>query len=193
MSSQPPPAHTRRGSCLEIKPAPIGSARDAIPVRPAPEPLPVIGDGFVEMQEREILKKSRGWKNVTGLKGYSKNGTYPDLYVYFDAKSKGKVNHFALRTFSAYAQDMAANQVRTIRGDVVVIKGESPCSITHYDYTGDGPGCTKKVMSPPLGDVTLDVEEMRTTLLWWADHCASEAAKQRDYARTMSAYVSGSL
>ena len=48
-------------------------------------------------------------------------------------------------------------------------------------------------MSPPLGDVTLDVEEMRTTLLWWADHCASEAAKQRDYARTMSAYVSGSL
>ena len=197
-AASPPPATAHSGTCLELSCsasalpalcranlAALESARDRIPVRVASEALPLSGGGNLEMREKAILQASRGWTAVRGLKAYTKHAAYPDLYVYFDAASNSAVNHFAMRAFTAYPQDIGGLPRDGIRGDVVVIRAEPPsvmsggshCATTH---TPGGGG-----HAPMIVGLLIGIEELRDTLLFYVTNEARAVARERDMARTL--------
>ena len=201
LAASPPPATARNGTCLELSPAALESARDGIPVQVAPEALPVSGGGNLEMQEKAILQASRGWTAVRGLKAYTKRATYPDLYVYFDADSTSAVNHFAMRAFTAYPEAIGGLPPDGIRGDVVVIRAKSLSSIRMS--SGSAGGVAASTTHTPAGGgyaPMIGIEELRDTLLFYVTNEARAIARERDLARTlggmpseMAAMMGGSM
>lgn len=184
----PLPESEQRGRCIEVKPAPLQAARDAIPVRKTTEGLPLEN----ESQEVALLQASRNWTRVRGLKAYTKDATYPDLYCYFDAAdSTSPVNHFAMRAFTAYPNDIGGLPAQGIRGDVLCIRLEPPHGKA---YSGTPEGGTFEagdfddeatVMGAQVG-MSIGVEEMRDTLLFYVDKDARSIARERDMTRTMA-------
>jgi hypothetical protein len=188
VSAEEPAVAVRMGTCIEISPAPLLAVRDAIPVRIAPEPLPLAMDGGVggvEAQEIAVLQASRGWQQVRGLKAYTKAGTYPDLYCYFDAAdTSSPVNNFAMCAFNAYPMDIGGLPTHGIRGDVVVIRAEPPRS-SSFSSVGPGPDhvhhdAWHASLVPLIG-----VEEIRDTLLFYVSNDAKVVARERDMQRTI--------
>ena len=192
-AASPPPATAKSGTCLELScsasalPAlcransvALESAREGIPVRVASEALPLSGGGNLEMREKAILQASRGWTAVRGLKAYTKHAAYPDLYVYFDAASNSAVNHFAMRAFTAYPQDIGGLPRDGIRGDVVVIRAEPPSVMS-----GGSHGATTH--TPGGGEYAqmIGIEELRDTLLFYVTNEARAVARERDMGRTL--------
>jgi len=185
--TRPPPESQQRGRCLEVKPAPLAAARDAIPVHVATDGLPL----SKESDEVALLNSTRGWKTVRGLKAYTRDATYPDLYCYFDAADTASpINHFAMRAFTAYPNDIGGLPKRGIRGDVVCIRLEPPSGTCG----GEGPGGPMtaaafddgaSVMGHPT-ETSIGVEEMRDTLLFYTDQDAQSIASDRDMKRTMA-------
>ena len=176
VATPPPPAAAAEGTCLEVGPAPLAAARDAISVRVAPEPLPVSG-ADIEAREKEILRTSRGWRRVLGLKAYTKDGTYPDLYCYFDAAdTTSATNHWAMRAFTAYPQDIGGLPPHGIRGNVIAIRALPPTAVGPLVAPGAG-----ALYHPQIG-----VEEMRDTLLYYLERDAAAVARERDMQRTMA-------
>ena len=182
LAASPPPATARNGTCLELSPAALESARDGIPVRVAPEALPVSGGGNLVMREKAILQASRGWTAVRGLRAYTKRATYPDLYVYFDADSTSAVNHFAMRAFTAYPEDIGGLPPDGIRGDVVVIRAEPPSAMRMSSESAGGiaASTTHTPHAPMIG-----IEELHDTLLFYVTKEARAIARERDLARTL--------
>ena len=192
-AASPPPATAKSGTCLELSCSASGlpalcransvaleSAREGIPVRVASEALPLSGGGNLEMREKAILQASRGWTAVRGLKAYTKHAAYPDLYVYFDAASNSAVNHFAMRAFTAYPQDIGGLPRDGIRGDVVVIRAEPPSVMS-----GGSHGATTH--TPGGGEYAqmIGIEELRDTLLFYVTNEARAVARERDMGRTL--------
>ena len=198
-AASPPPATAHSGTCLELSCsasalpalcranlAALESARDRIPVRVAPEALPLSGGGNLEMREKAVLQASRGWTAVRGLKAYTKHAAYPDLYVYFDAGDRtSAVNHFAMRAFTAYPQDIGGLPRDGIRGDVVVIRAEPPSVMSGGSHgpTTHTPGGGGH--APMIVGLLIGIEELRDTLLFYVTNEARAVARERDMGRTM--------
>ena len=94
--------------------------------------LPVAGVSIdplprnIESIELNHLKRTLGWRKPVGLFGYSKNGYYKDLYVYFDrADKKSKKNVIADTAFRMYGlggvQVYGRPSFKPIRGNVIVV------------------------------------------------------------------------
>ena len=150
-------------------------------MRVAPEPLPATG-AEVESREQDILQSSRGWRRPLGLKAYTKAGTYPDLYCYFDAAdATSEVNHWAMRAFTAYPMDIGGLPAHGIRGNVIVVRANPPTSISGPDGDVEDLGVAEGGAFNP----TIRVEEMRDTLLFYGTRDATAIARERDMQRTM--------
>jgi hypothetical protein len=180
----PPPEPERRGRCIEVKPAPLEAARNAIPVRVTTDGLPLSN----ESEEVALLQAKRSWKKVRGLKAYTKDATYPDLYCYFDASdTTSPINHFAMRAFTAYPMDIGGLPPRGIRGDVLCIRLEPPKGMAGSVGLGGAGGVFDdgaSVIGQPT-ELSIGVEEMRDALLFYADKDAQSIASDRDMKRTM--------
>ena len=182
----PPPASSRRGAALQISPCPLEAARDAIPVSVAPEPFPAA----TEVQDMAILQARRGWRRVLGLKAYTARATYPDLYVYFDgADQTSPINHLGMRAFSAYPADIGGLPTHGIRGEMVAIRLEPPRvrSFVRFEQ-GEAAAEAHAVEEGNASQFvqTIEVEEMRDTLLFYTTRDAAEIARERDFRRMMA-------
>eukprot|EP01052_Picozoa_sp_SAG31_P044865 SAG31_NODE_7978_length_1550_cov_1.203997_1_plen_313_part_00 len=171
------PAPTDRAVCLEVGVTARGTPRNSIDIRAAPEMLPIIAAGNVEEAEKRILRQSRGWARPQGLKGYSTEAIYPDLYVYFDAESTAPLNEMVHAAFSAYPNDgMPAGG---IRGNAVVMREGPPTAIDQLGNLTEHEAVWNEL-------ITFD--EMRDTLKMYdeigAD--AAEIARTRDMNRLFS-------
>ena len=174
VEAPPPPAASARGRCLEVGPAPLEAARLFIPVHVTSE----LTGMDMEVREKAILQESRGWRRILGLKAYTKDASYPDLYCYFDAEdSTSPVNHFAMRAFTAYPSDIGGLPPHGIRGSVVLVRQEPPRVRSCF---GVPAARSDAVFEPNIG-----VEELRDTLLYYADHDAALIARERDMRRTL--------
>jgi hypothetical protein len=183
--STPPPASSRRGKALQISPCPLEAARDAIPVSVAPEPFPAA----TEVQEMAILQASRGWRRVLGLKAYTARATYPDLYVYFDgADQTSPINRLGMRAFSAYPSDIGGLPAHGIRGEMVAIRLEPPRVRSFRFDQGEAAAEAHAVEDRHASQFvqTIEVEEMRDTLLFYTTRDAAEIARDRDLRRMMA-------
>ena len=181
LMGEPPASHRLRGSCLVVGPAPLESARHAIPVHVAAEPIPVDPGPDAEAREKRILRGSRGWNHVVGLKAYTKAATYPDLYCYFDASdSRSPINHFAMCAFTAYPNDIGGLPAHGIRGNVLVIRLEPPRHSTALSSSA-----APRQYNTAEYEETIGVEELRDTLLFYTTQDAAAIARERDMQRTM--------
>ena len=151
----------------------------------APECLPL----GTEEHEKAALRQSRGWQRTEGLKAYTKEATYPDLYCYFDAAdATSPMNQFAMRAFTPYARDIGGLPSHGIRGDVVVVRLEPPRVVSSgalgtagaSDISGAAGSSARAIFDQMIG-----VEEMRDTLLFYASRDAITIARERDMERAL--------
>ena len=174
--------------CIEIKPAPFRTPRAALALNVAPEPLPVTGGGRVEEQEKRILKQSRGWSRPQGLKGYSRDADYPDLYGYFDADDHSSpLNEVAESIFSAYPNEGLPHG--GIRGPVLVLRLEPP-RVTFHAETPLGSSGHESTHAAHY-DKNIAFDELRDTIEMYEMQTAHQVARQRDMARMTSSPSAG--
>lgn len=130
---------------------------------------------------------------MRGLKAYTKDAVYPDLYVYFDAESTCAVNHFAMRAFTAYPQDIGGLPPAGIRGAVLVLRAEPPSSLVMSSASTEPEPEPEPAQRAPGGggyEPMIRVEELRDTLLFYVANDARAVARERDMARTLGAMPS---
>jgi vacuolar protein 8 len=136
-----------------------------------------------------ILQASRGWRRVLGLKAYTARATYPDLYVYFDgADQTSPINRLGMRAFSAYPSDIGGLPAHGIRGEMVAIRLEPPRVRSFRFDQGEAAAEAHAVEDRHASQFvqTIEVEEMRDTLLFYTTRDAAEIARDRDLRRMMA-------
>ena len=168
------PVPPGRAACVEVGVTPRHTARAAMPIRAAPEPLPIVAEGHVEAAEIAMLRQSRGWARPQGLKGYSMAATYPDLYAYFDAASTAPANAMVHAAFSAYPNDgMPAGG---IRGTALLLRLKPPTAI---DNSG------RRTVHAAVWSELISFDEVRDTLEMYdaPGMDATKVARTRDMNR----------
>ena len=165
---------------LAVRVSPARSAdRDALNEVVQPDALVP----STERQEILDLRKrgwKRGWKRPAGLKAYSLNAMYTDLYVYYDSgNTHGAINELALRAFSCYAS------IPRIHGDVVIVRAEPPMHMDGSSWAGLHFSRTKAVQYYFPYSPLIPLSEMVDTLIFFSTHCCRTIAQGRDFARVM--------
>jgi hypothetical protein len=163
--------------------APVALTTEDATLRSAitPCPLfPVQEEVGVRLEQTEIrhLTSQLGWTNPVGLFGYSRNGYYKDLWLYFNrADTTSTVNEMADRAFRMYglggAQVFQKPTFKPIRGVVIIMRLEPDpnfCPPPPFKY------------QPALA-----LEDVYDTLVFFRDvkKSAHTIAKKRDAQRLM--------
>mmetsp|Transcript_60521 Transcript_60521/g.142856 ORF Transcript_60521/g.142856 Transcript_60521/m.142856 type:complete len:262 (-) Transcript_60521:120-905(-) len=172
-----------RHRVLEIKPCDEITA-EALSAHIVPSMLPPDGN---ETAEKQYLKR-QGFKDPRGLKCYSKDSTFPDIYAYFDfADQSSPVNIACTKAFKCYGLDGAQQIMNwdTIRGSCVVLREEPPISFTASSF---GASQTEH-NATAVQDFS--ISEMVDTLLFFQDKDARKIALKRDASRTMGSAPGG--
>ena len=137
-------------------------------------PLPVNASRSTEAEEKQILRRELGWRDVQGLFGYSETCLYKDLYIYFDhADTTSVPNELATKAFKMYGLGGAQHVIdwTQIRGAAIIVRGDPPTIggvATSYEF---------KPVIP--------IDEMVRTLCFFRDHkrSAQHVANTRDAQR----------
>ena len=147
------------------------SPSDLLPIKESAMPPP-----HAQMAEERHLRSRLKWKSVAGLFGYTKDGYYKDLWIYFDANNTtGPKNMLCDKAFRIYGinGDMTSHEPRfpTIRGDCYIFRLEP----------------AKNLPPPPPFQYTpkLTVEDVYETLVFFRDAklSAHKIGRKRDAQR----------
>lgn len=124
--------------CVAINPSKLADSEEVIrqslvsgaDTFPMPGQNPLVVEMGMEVKEKAHLKK-RGMKDPTGLYGYSKDGYYKDLYIYFDrGDTTSPINEVASMAFSCYGANGAQHApAEVIRGKCYVLCLEPSASM----------------------------------------------------------------
>ena len=196
--------------------APVALMTEDATLRSAitPCPLfPVQEEVGVRLEQTEIrhLTSQLGWTNPVGLLGYSRNGYYKDLWLYFNrADTTSTVNEMADRAFRMYglggAQVFQKPTFKPIRGVVIVMRLEPDpnfCPPPPFKYQPalaledvyDTLGKLPEVFADPSGPVAWDLANPRFPVKKggiWAKFEAQPASEDQ-FGRAMTALDIDSL
>lgn len=189
---------------LELRPVPTGADPwDAAVLAASAGPFPSSQrwpPGENEAAEKALLRKM-GWRDPRGLKAYSKDALYPDLYVYFDAADRtSPINVAATKAFKCYGLDGAqfGGEWDSIRGPCAVVRAAPPTHKFMSSGAGNGPVMGTEADDPSYKNLKykpkMSVDELVDTVRFFRSKDARAIALKRDAQRTMAtAYGMGAV